>query len=64
MAAREIERLSASSEQQTYRAIDRLVDAGFIREITGRKRNRVWVAAELLAELDDLDRRIAREMVV
>lgn len=62
MAAAEIERRSGSSEQQTYRAITRLVEAGFIREITGRKRDRVWVASELLAELDDLDRRIQAEM--
>ncbi|WP_290802897.1 hypothetical protein [Herbiconiux sp.] len=47
---------------QTYAAIDRLVEAGVIREITGRKRDRVWMAAELLAELDDLDRRIQQAM--
>lgn len=62
MAATEIEQRSGSSVQQTYRAITQLVDAGFIQEITGRKRDRVWVAAELLAELDDLDRRIQAEM--
>ncbi|MGX9346801.1 Fic family protein [Microbacterium sp. KNMS] len=58
MGAAEIERRSGSSEQQTYKAIARLTQAGFIEEITGRKRDRVWAASELLAELDDLDRRI------
>lgn len=62
MAAAEIEQRSGSSEQQTYRAINRLSEAGFIHEITGRKRDRVWVAFELLAELDDLDRRIQAQM--
>ncbi|MDN3310441.1 Fic family protein [Microbacterium oryzae] len=62
MGADELEQRSGSSAQQTYRAVDKLVDAGFIMEITGRKRDRVWVAAELLAELDDLDRRIQAEM--
>ncbi|MFB7252483.1 Fic family protein [Microbacterium sp. NPDC056234] len=62
MAAAEIEQRSGASEQQTYRAIAQLAEAGFIQEITGRKRDRVWVAAELLAELDDLDRRIQAEM--
>jgi Fic family protein len=62
MSSAEVERHSGSSVQQTYRAIDRLVEAGFIEEITGRKRDRVWVASELLAELDDLDRRIQAEM--
>ncbi|MFD5226364.1 Fic family protein [Microbacterium sp. NPDC058342] len=58
MTAAEIEQHSGASTQAAYTAIDRLVGAGFIREITGRKRDRVWVASELLAELDDLDRRI------
>ncbi|WP_292764039.1 Fic family protein [Microbacterium sp. UBA3486] len=62
MAAGEIEQRSGSSEQQAYKAIAQLEAAGFVQEITGRKRDRVWVAAELLAELDDLDRRIQAEM--
>ncbi len=62
MTAGEIEEHSGASEQQTYRAIAQLAEAGFIQEITGRKRDRVWVAAELLAELDDLDRRIQAAM--
>jgi len=55
-------RSASSSEQQAYKAIAQLEAAGFVQEITGRKRDRVWVAAELLAELDDLDRRIQAEM--
>lgn len=62
MAAAEIEQRSGASEQQTYRAITQLTEARFIQEITGRKRDRVWAAAELLAELDDLDRRIQASM--
>ncbi len=33
-----------------------------IEEITGRKKDRVWVASEVMAELDDLDRRIQASM--
>lgn len=62
MTAAEIEERSGASSQATYTAIGRLSAAGFIQEITGRKRDRVWVAAELLAELDDLDRRIQAAM--
>lgn len=62
MGTAEIEQRSGSSLQQTYKAVQRLEEAGFVREITGRKRDRVWVAAEMLAELDDLDRRIQAEM--
>lgn len=58
MTAAEIEARSGSSTPAAYLAIDQLAEAGFIEEITGRKRDRVWVASELLAELDDLDRRI------
>lgn len=64
MTAAEIEQRSGSSEQQTYKAIAQLAEIGFIVEITGRKRDRVWVAAELLAELDDLDRRIQAQMKI
>ncbi|MFS0892940.1 Fic family protein [Microbacterium sp. 179-I 3D3 NHS] len=62
MSSREIEAYSGTSAQQAYRAIDQLAEHGFIEEITGRKRDRVWVASELLAELDDLDRRIQAAM--
>ncbi|MBM3714259.1 MAG: hypothetical protein FJW64_00745 [Actinobacteria bacterium] len=58
MTAADMERRAGSTMPAAYSAIDHLTQAGFIREITGRKRDRVWVASELLAELDDLDRRI------
>lgn len=62
MNADDVERYSGAKTVQTYAAIDRLVDAGVIREVTGRKRDRVWVASDLLAELDELDRRIQAAM--
>lgn len=58
----EVERSSGAGATQTYSAIGRLEEAGIVREITGRKRDRVWAATELMAELDDLDRRIAAGM--
>lgn len=51
-----------TTTSQTYRVIDQLVDAGFLEEVTGRKKDRVWAAAEVIAELDDLDRRIRDAM--
>lgn len=62
MSADEIETRSGSVASQAYRALDRLTRAGFIEEITGRKKNRVWAASEALAELDELDRRIQAAM--
>ena len=38
--------------------IDELEEAGIVTEITGRQRNRVWVVSEVMAELEELNRRI------
>lgn len=63
MDATEVERLAGGSRAPAiYAAIDRLVEAGVVREITGRKRGRVWMAADVSAELDELDRRIQAAM--
>lgn len=62
MSADEIETRSGSVASQAYRAIDQLARTGYIKEITGRKKNRVWAASGALAELDDLDRRIQAAM--
>ena len=50
------------SPAAAYRAIYQLTGAGFIEEVTGRTRNRVWAASEVMAELDDLDQRIQAAM--
>lgn len=63
MGTEEIEARAGTAVSQAYRAVDRLVEAGYIEEITGRKKNRVWVASEPLAELDELDRRIQAAML-
>ncbi|CBT77524.1 MULTISPECIES: Fic family protein [Glutamicibacter] len=63
MSTQEVDRAAgAGATSQTYRVIDQLEKAGFIEEITGRKKARVWAAAEVMAELDDLDRRIQQDM--
>lgn len=62
LTADEIERLTGGNTAAMYTAIAKLENAEVIREITGRKRDRVWVAGDLLAELDDLDRRIQAAM--
>jgi len=63
MSVHEIDAATAgTSTSQAYRVIDRLVAAGFLEEITGRKKDRVWAAAEVIAELDELDRRIQDAM--
>lgn len=63
MAADEMVLASGATTAAAYAAIDRLVDAGILTEITGRKRDRVWAATDALGELDELDRRIQAAMI-
>jgi hypothetical protein len=43
-----------------YRAVDRLVELGIVSEITDHARNRLWVAGDVTAALDDFNRRIGK----
>ncbi len=43
-----------------FGAINRLVEAGVLRPLTGRKRDQIWGASRILDELDDLNLRIGR----
>lgn len=47
------------STATAYRAVEQLRNAEVIRPLTGRVRNQVWGASDLLAELEDLGVRIA-----
>jgi Fic family protein len=54
------QQLTGSAAPRTYDAIERLNEAGVLREITGGARNRVWVASDVTSEIADLDERIGR----
>lgn len=62
MSMSDIERIAGPVSPRLYSAVDRLEEAGIIQEITGRKRDRVWAAVDLMVELEDLDGRIAAAM--
>ncbi|WP_449279545.1 Fic family protein [Leucobacter sp. GX0328] len=62
MSAEAIEQVVGASDPARNAAISAMEAVGILREMTGRKRDRVWVASELLAELDELDRRIHKRM--
>jgi Fic family protein len=62
MNAAALEDALGGSQASTYAAIARLEASGIVREITGRKRDRVWAAVDVLAELDALDARIQKRM--
>ncbi len=62
MGVDDAEAVAGVRGQATYTALARLEDAGVVQEITGRKRDKVWAASDLLAELTVLDSRIAAGM--
>lgn len=62
VTAEELIALTGSSRSSVFDAVSRLVEAGILRPLTDRKRDQVWAAADILAELDDLDHRIAAQM--
>lgn len=55
----EIGRVTGSGPANLATAVARLEEAGIVREITGRKRDRVWLVSDVSGELDDLELRIA-----
>ncbi|QNE34884.1 Fic family protein [Leifsonia shinshuensis] len=47
----------------TYRAFEALVDRGVLRPANSRKRNRLWIADDMIQALDDFADRAARRSV-
>lgn len=62
LATDDIEEILKAPTSSINAALNDMSAAGIVHEITGRKRNRVWVASDLMAELDDLDSRIAAKL--
>lgn len=52
------QQITGRSAPRAYEALDRLTEAGVLRETTGAARGRVWVAADVMDEIEDLDERI------
>ena len=50
------------SESALHRALSLLSHTGIIHELTGKKRNRVWVATDVIDELKSLELRIGEQM--
>ena len=47
-------RLAATSDRSAFSALDRLTDAEILSEITGNRRDRVWIANDVFDELERL----------
>ncbi|MGV9714287.1 Fic family protein [Gordonia sp. NPDC003424] len=54
------QRITGTTEASTYRALGRLTDAGVLELLSTSKRNRIWAATDVLAELDALSAAIGR----
>ncbi|MFD3744602.1 Fic family protein [Nocardia sp. NPDC058633] len=52
--------ITATTDSATYRALERLVDMGVLEVVSDSKRNRIWAATDILAELDALNAAIGR----
>ncbi|MFE1594644.1 Fic family protein [Nocardia sp. NPDC058705] len=56
----EAKAITTTSDSATYRALDRLTDAGILEVVSDSKRNRIWAATDILAELGALNAAIGR----
>lgn len=58
LTAEDAAELTGASLPAAYPALAALEERGILREVTGRKRDRIWVVADVVDELEDLDQRI------
>ncbi|MFD6398653.1 Fic family protein [Nocardia sp. NPDC060249] len=56
----EAKALTTTTDSATYRALDRLTAAGILEVVSDSKRNRIWAATDILAELGALNAAIGR----
>ncbi|MCX4099023.1 Fic family protein [Nocardia sp. alder85J] len=56
------QQIAGTVETSTYRALGRLTEAGVLEVISDSKRNRIWAATDVLAELDVLSASISRRV--
>lgn len=52
------ERVASAPISSLYSALARLTEDGVLNEVTGRKRDRIYVASDVMGALDSLERRI------
>ncbi|MBS1691183.1 MAG: Fic family protein [Actinobacteria bacterium] len=54
--------ITGTSEPSTYKALDRLTEAGVLEVVSASRRNRIWAAHDVLLELDALSAAIGRRV--
>ncbi|MEU6564484.1 Fic family protein [Nocardia nova] len=56
------QRLAGTADANVYRALGKLTDIGILEVLSSSKRNQVWAATDVLAELDALSRAIGKRV--
>ncbi|WP_330249320.1 Fic family protein [Nocardia sp. NBC_00565] len=54
------QRIAGTTDASVYRALGKLTDAGVLEVLSDSKRNRIWAATDVLAELDALSAAIGK----
>jgi Fic family protein len=54
------QKITGTTEASVYRALGRLTEVGILEVLSENKRNRIWAAADVLAELDALSAAIGK----
>ncbi|UAK32348.1 Fic family protein [Nocardia asteroides] len=54
------QKMTGTTEASVYRALGRLTEAGVLEVLSENKRNRIWAASDVLAELDALSAAIGK----
>lgn len=54
--------ITGTSEPSTYKALDRLTEAGVLDVVSASRRNRIWAARDVLLELDALSAAIGQRV--
>ncbi|MFE3759492.1 Fic family protein [Nocardia tengchongensis] len=57
------QRITGTTSASIYRALGRLTDAGILELLSESRRNRIWAATDVLAELDGLSAAIGRRTI-
>ena len=57
------QQITGTTDASTYKALNRLTDAGILELLSSGTRNRIWAASDVLAELDTLSAAIGRRTI-
>lgn len=54
--------ITGTSQPSTFKALDRLTEAGILEVVSSARRNRIWAAIDVIVELDSLSAAIGRRV--